>query len=45
MSANGGGNVSRMLIERLRRKVLGINYRRADEEGGTRPDGAGSSGR
>ena len=38
--ANGGGNVSRMLIERLRRKVLGINYRRADEEGGTYPDGA-----
>ncbi len=26
--ANGGGNVSRMLIERLRRKVLGINYSR-----------------
>ena len=38
--ANGGGNVSRMLIERLRRKVLGVNYRRADEEGGTYPDGA-----
>jgi len=38
--ANGGGNVSRMLIERLRRKILGINYRRADEEGGTYPDGA-----
>ncbi|MBX7054951.1 MAG: PDZ domain-containing protein [Pyrinomonadaceae bacterium] len=38
--ANGGGNVSRMLIERLRRKVLGINYRRADEDGSTYPDGA-----
>lgn len=38
--ANGGGNVSRMLIERLRRKILGINFRRADEEGGTYPDGA-----
>jgi tricorn protease len=24
--ANGGGNVSRMLIERLRRKLLGVNY-------------------
>lgn len=37
--ANGGGNVSRMLIERLRRKVLGMNYRRADSEGSTYPDG------
>ncbi len=36
--ANGGGNVSRMLIERLRRKVLGINYRRGDEDGTTWPD-------
>ena len=37
--ANGGGNVSRMLIERLRRKVLGINYRRGAEDGTTYPDG------
>jgi tricorn protease len=37
--ANGGGNVSRMLIERLRRKVLGFNYRRADEDPSTYPDG------
>ena len=38
--ANGGGNVSRMLIERLRRKVLGINYRRSVEDATTYPDGA-----
>jgi tricorn protease len=38
--ANGGGNVSRMLIERLRRKVLGINYRRGSEDGTTYPDAA-----
>jgi tricorn protease len=38
--ANGGGNVSRMLIERLSRKVLGMNFRRADEQPGTYPDGA-----
>lgn len=37
--ANGGGNVSRMLIERLRRKVLGVNYRRGDADGSTYPDG------
>ena len=37
--ANGGGNVSRMLIERLRRKVLGINYARTDDMGTTYPDG------
>ncbi|HEV7475900.1 MAG TPA: S41 family peptidase [Pyrinomonadaceae bacterium] len=36
--ANGGGNVSRMLIERLRRKVLGLNYSRTDDEAGTYPD-------
>ena len=36
--ANGGGNVSRMLIERLRRKVLGINYNSYSEEGNTYPD-------
>jgi tricorn protease len=37
--ANGGGNVSRMLIERLRRKLLGVNYSRADDFGSTYPDG------
>jgi tricorn protease len=36
--ANGGGNVSRMLIERLRRKVLGLNYARTDDEANTYPD-------
>ena len=36
--ANGGGNISRMLIERLRRKVLGLNYSRTDDEGNTYPD-------
>jgi tricorn protease len=37
--ANGGGNVSRMLIERLRRKMLGVNYSRVDDYGNTYPDG------
>ncbi|QQS33210.1 MAG: PD40 domain-containing protein [Acidobacteriota bacterium] len=37
--ANGGGNVSRMIIERLRRKLLGVNYRSYDQEGSTYPDG------
>ncbi len=37
--ANGGGNVSRMLIERLRRKVLGLNYGRTDDLPDTYPDG------
>ena len=37
--ANGGGNVSRMLIERLRRKLLGINYNSYSEEGNPYPDG------
>ncbi|HEY3579867.1 MAG TPA: S41 family peptidase, partial [Pyrinomonadaceae bacterium] len=37
--ANGGGNVSRMLIERLRRKLLGITYSRTNDEGQTYPDG------
>jgi tricorn protease len=37
--ANGGGNVSRMLIERLRRKVLGYNFQRLNEDAGTYPDG------
>jgi tricorn protease len=36
--ANGGGNVSRMLIERLRRKLLGLNYSRTDDEANTYPD-------
>ena len=39
MRANGGGNVSRMLIERLRRKMLGVNYSRTDDIGTTYPDG------
>lgn len=38
--ANGGGNVSRMLIERLRRKVLGVNFARTVESPTTYPDGA-----
>jgi tricorn protease len=38
--ANGGGNVSRMLIERLRRKVLGYNFQRYNELPGTYPDEA-----
>jgi tricorn protease len=37
--ANGGGNVSRMLIERLRRKMLGVNYGRTDDQGNPYPDG------
>lgn len=37
--ANGGGNVSRMLIERLRRKLLGVTYSRTNDEGTTYPDG------
>jgi tricorn protease len=36
--ANGGGNVSRMLIERLRRKVLGLNYARTSDQASTYPD-------
>jgi tricorn protease len=36
--ANGGGNVSRMLIERLRRKVLGYNFTRLNEDATTYPD-------
>src|SRR5436190_10258738 len=38
--ANGGGNVSRMLIERLRRKVLALNYARNSDDPATYPDGA-----
>jgi len=37
--ANGGGNVSRMLIERLRRKLLGVTYARTADDGATYPDG------
>ena len=37
--ANGGGNVSRMLIERLRRKLLGVNFSRTSDQAGTYPDG------
>jgi tricorn protease len=37
--ANAGGNVSRMLIERLRRKVLALYYQRGDEAPATYPDG------
>ena len=29
--ANGGGNVSRMIIERLRRKALGLNFDRIND--------------
>lgn len=36
--ANGGGNVSRMLIERLRRRLLAIGYQRTFEQGTTYPD-------
>ena len=36
--ANGGGNVSRMLIERLRRKLLALNYDRTSDEASTYPD-------
>jgi tricorn protease len=37
--ANGGGNISRMIIERLRRKVLALNYSRTNDEASTYPDG------
>jgi len=36
--ANGGGNVSRMLIERLRRELLGLNYSRTSDVANTYPD-------
>jgi tricorn protease len=36
--ANGGGNVSRMLIERLRRKLLAMDYQRTSDEGDPYPD-------
>ena len=35
---NGGGNISQMLIERLRRELLGTGYGRVDEQTGTYPD-------
>src|SRR5688500_16290600 len=38
--ANGGGNVSRMLIERISRKILGVNYSRTNDQANTYPDGA-----
>lgn len=37
--ANGGGNVSQMLIERLRRKVLALNYSRNFDRATTYPGG------
>ena len=38
--ANGGGNVSRMIIERLRRELLGVNYGRVfSTHGNSYPDG------
>jgi len=38
--ANGGGNVSRQIIERLRRKLLGVNYGRVGNRlGNPYPDG------
>jgi tricorn protease len=37
--ANGGGNVSRMLIERLRRQLLGTDFSRTDNQADTYPDG------
>jgi tricorn protease len=37
--ANGGGNVSRMLIERLRRELLGVHFGRTDAQAEPYPDG------
>jgi len=37
--ANGGGNVSRMIIERLRRKLLAAGYSRTSEFPSSYPDG------
>jgi len=36
--ANGGGNVSRMLVERLRRQLLGVTFSRTDEDASPYPD-------
>src|SRR2546421_7257275 len=37
--ANGGGNVSRMIIERLRRKLLAEQFSRTNEDPQPYPDG------
>jgi tricorn protease len=37
--ANGGGNVSRMIIERLRRKPLATQFQRAHDDPSIYPDG------
>jgi tricorn protease len=37
--ANGGGNVSRMLIERLRRQMLAVGFSRTNEDPQSYPDG------
>ena len=37
--ANGGGNVSRMIIERLRRRMLAVNFGRTDDLADPYPDG------
>jgi len=34
---NGGGNVSQMLIDRLRRTLLGVDFARHDQQAGTYP--------
>lgn len=39
MRGNGGGNVSRMLIERFRRELLATGFSRTNEEATTYPDG------
>ena len=38
LRGNGGGNVSRMLIERLRRQVLALTYPRGIDDPTTYPD-------
>ena len=35
---NGGGNISQMIIERLRRELLGVDYDRTDQQTLTYPD-------
>ena len=35
--ANGGGNISQMLIERLRRQLLGVNFSRTQDYASTYP--------
>jgi tricorn protease len=39
MRGNGGGNVSRMLIERFRRELLATGFSRNNDEATTYPDG------